>query len=94
VAGTRTKLLLYDTPTEVWFLLFKHLFPARWIMIFYEFLNKEVLCSLLQNTVGVALERLSVTAEASAYSFVIPNVTSFRTRTSNQTMALCVAAFN
>jgi hypothetical protein len=61
---------------------------------FMSFLQKEVLCSLIQNSFGVALKRLSVTAEASAYSSTAPNVTSFRTRTSDQTMALCVAAFN
>jgi hypothetical protein len=57
-------------------------------------LQKEVLYSLIQNSFGVALEGLSVTAEASAYSSTVPNVTSFRTRTSDQTMALCVATFN
>jgi len=41
VTGTRTKLPFYDSPTDVWFLPIKHLFPARWIMIFYEFFTER-----------------------------------------------------
>jgi hypothetical protein len=41
VTGAQTKLLLYDSLADVWFLPMKHFFPARWIIIFYELFTER-----------------------------------------------------
>ena len=81
-------------PQKFGFFLSNIFFQLAGLWYFMYSLQKEVLCALIQIIFGVAFERLLVTAEASAYSHTVPNVTSFRTRTSDQTMALCVAAFS
>jgi len=93
VTGTRTKLLLYDSPTGVWFFPIKHLSPARWIMIFYEFFTqRSYVCSNINHF--RCCPRETVGDWRNFCLFFYSNVTSFRTHTSDQTTALCVAAFN